>query len=860
MKKAKFLGDVSFARREFGEEIYEPLKEKAFTDLHLKAKSEAVNRRLLKAIQQESEPCFLLAPVLAYVERIDVEKIFPHYRFSHFELWLNQQSGLSDEENLRIRGKIAGKYVERSAYGAFFPIGMGKMYEGTHFVTAHKSPDLDTTIASFWGWLDAFAARVSDGLHVWNVPGGPPTSQIEIDWIFKDLFGPAVFSHLAQHKTTLSLTSQDLMTRKGMVETQLSNSVSQIDHNRAQNAIVLVDSAGMYLGDWRNVDIEPVRQIINLFSSCIRWFENHIHVQLIALFAKEKLSLREIEPFLKALFGICVIDCEPAREFSEKQKMHIDTFFTKVLHMKHGLAMSFEEFGIHLAKVGNVPFEGVDQMIASMKRSQLFDSAGTLIENRPRLFTYLEKAISSLHDAILKIRSRLEKLDIALKTKYEVFGHSPTFVSWRADVEEIRGKIGAYAHLTVNAEDEGRFFPVGVIHASEVRKSILGTVSLRDFCNRHEMGIPPYLEVISVIDHHKSHLQTLAPPFAIISDVQSSNCLVAKQAFLINDAHSLGGQTLQSIEEQIREHSKEQTPLASRLLVRLLQRKANQRGEHFIHPEREYIEYLHFLYGIFDDTDLLSKVSPMDLDCVAMLLNRLKTIALEHEIELIDLSDIPRGPQFTKKAAARILQNEETYSLYKKVYAYREQEVAHNMKLAAEDKPSNIFSDTKEQNVCCRVGQTKMFVNNLSTFEKHCEAIRHAWLTKAMQVCSEKPEIDLHIHMISTIVSADEVYSGKPASYEHADEMWIWIPFHDTSVEHLKRFLFAFQNAPNLQQYLIEVEVCGPRQDELSAIFQESFFPLTQKKSKAKESIAILRYKPSTLNSRKAMVSPFLPG
>ena len=35
---------------------------------------------------------------------------------------------------------------------------MGKIYEGTHFVTAHKSPDLDTTIASFWGWLDAFAA------------------------------------------------------------------------------------------------------------------------------------------------------------------------------------------------------------------------------------------------------------------------------------------------------------------------------------------------------------------------------------------------------------------------------------------------------------------------------------------------------------------------------------------------------------------------------------------------------------------------------------------------------------------------------------------------------------------------------
>ena len=49
------------------------------------------------------------------------------------------------------------------------------------------------------------------------------------------------------------------------------------------------------------------------------------------------------------------------------------------------------------------------------------------------------------------------------------------------------------------------------------------------------MGIPSYLEVISVIDHHKSALNTFAPPVAIIADAQSCNTLVAQKAFEIND-------------------------------------------------------------------------------------------------------------------------------------------------------------------------------------------------------------------------------------------------------------------------------------------------------------------------------------
>src|SRR3989338_4888651 len=116
--------------------------------------------------------------------KIDREGVLTHYTLTSFELWLNQMSGLSFSENFHIRAKIVGKRIDRSDYQAFFPIGMGKVYEGSHFVTAHRSPDLDTTISSFWGWVDAFGARVGDSLHIWNLPGGPPPSQIEIQWIF----------------------------------------------------------------------------------------------------------------------------------------------------------------------------------------------------------------------------------------------------------------------------------------------------------------------------------------------------------------------------------------------------------------------------------------------------------------------------------------------------------------------------------------------------------------------------------------------------------------------------------------------------------------------------------------------------
>ncbi len=860
------LGDFSVGREGFSDldAVFGRFEAKEFEGLVDRKRSELVNRALLELIQKEPEPCFLLPHVLEFVERVDREKLLHHYTFTSFELWLNLASGLSFEENYRVRAKIAGKWVERSDYQVLFPIGMGKVYEGTHFVTAHKSPDLDTTVASFWGWMDAFAARVTSGLHVWNVPGGPPSSQIEIDWIFRDLFGAAVFTHLPKTRLALSVTGNDLLSQKGFIRATLDTSLANIDHEREKNAVVLVDQEGFYLGDWRHLDVESVQQVIILLSTCIRWFENQLHLSIISLFAKQHLHLDEIKPLLQKLFGLRLEDCEPAKEFSLKQKGLVSRFLSLVLQIEKGFSLTFEQLGAGLVALHEGTFQTVDQIIEQMKEQKLFEASGVLHEDRPKIFHFLEKMVKTLHETIFKIRNRLERLDVALKTKQEVFGRRPTFVTVRADVEEIREKMRDYPYLAVTYPDHGRFFPVGVIQAADFRKSSLGTVSLRDFCNREEMGIPSYLEVISVIDHHKSSLATSSAPMAIIADAQSSNSLVAERAICINNRYSLLGQTAAELDEQIHKKRSSSSSLDHRLLMRLLQRRqaAETKGDFYVHPKREFIEYLHFLYAILDDTDLLSKVSVMDVEMVIQLLNRLKSIASQEEVEVIHVDDLPRDQKFPKKAAQRILQNEDMYSLYRQVYAYREQEVNDHLLLAAEKKPSNLFADTKEQNGCCRVGQTKLFAKNIKQFEQYADQIRRTWLEKAEAVYAQNPEIDLHIHMISTIVSAEEVYKATQGKYAHQDEMWIWVPNKEVSLAHLKSFLANFKNSPGLKNNPLALEFLGTNTEELAAIFAESFLeivPLQKPGIVPHQTVIVLKYQAGTLNSRKAMVSPFLP-
>ena len=148
---SKLLGDFIISLPMFSDldGIFSKFDNDEFKDLSDKDRRFYIHRVLCDLIDKEPQPCFLLGAVVNFIDRVNKEKIVLNYSFTQFELWLNQFSDLTMDENLHIRGKIVGKWVLRDAYQTLFPIGMGKMYPGSHYVTGHGSPDLDTTVAAF---------------------------------------------------------------------------------------------------------------------------------------------------------------------------------------------------------------------------------------------------------------------------------------------------------------------------------------------------------------------------------------------------------------------------------------------------------------------------------------------------------------------------------------------------------------------------------------------------------------------------------------------------------------------------------------------------------------------------------------
>src|SRR5690606_11827481 len=127
----------------------------------------------------------------------------------------------------------------------------------------------------------------------------------------------------------------------------------------------------------------------------------------------------------------------------------------------------------------------------------------------------------------------------------------------------------------------------------------------------------------------------------------------------------------------------------------------------------------------------------------------------------------------------------------------------------------------------------------------------------------KRSEIALHLHMLSTVVSAEEVYKGTAQPYQHQDELWIWIPETEVGFDLLRRFLSAFQDSPGVKNNALELVLSGKNCEAVQAIFSESFLkiPVSQDPSGEKRDwpLAALRYRAGSMNSRKAAISPFLP-
>lgn len=847
------------------DEVFESFQERHILSLNAFQKTEIVGRQLIRLLKAHEERRFLLTEVLDYIHRVHEQRILEKYTIMDFELWMNQFSGLTAEENYFYRALIAGKWIPREDYQAFFPIGMGKIYAGSHFVTAHQSPDIDTIVSSFWGWMDAFSARVSSGLHIWNVPGGAPESCVEVGILFHHFLHPQTFAYLSKNRAQLNLTSFDLMTQQGFVRKKRFEHSLHLDTDRTQSAVVLVDDDGYYMGDWRPFDVESIRQVIMLLNLCIRWFETTVHIELFSLFSKAELSREDILAFSRHIQELSVADSEPLKEMTLRQQNLLETFLKSVLGVSAGLQTTLFDMLLAIEQLEILSSEVLWGHIQALADSELFDKKGRLQDNRPLMFEYLQKIVVDLQETFKAFRQYIDTLDIGYQIKTKVFGHTPQYISYRTDVSEIENQMGAYPYLTVNVPGPSdKQIPIGIIRAQDLKKPYLGTATLRDFCNREETKVPPYLEVISVVDHHKSALFTNTAPTATIADAQSVNSIICQIAFSVHEEYSLGGMEAKSIEAQIADlFPKASTRKDFRILRRLYKKQEILKKQHlfFIDPAREYLEYLHYLYAIMDDTDLLTKVSKKDIEAVKDLLNKLKSITVKQEVETVDFDDIERDPQFVKKAAAKLLANKDLYSLYSVSSAEKEKTIAVNFIKCAEGKTSDIFMDTKVQNGCCRVGQTKMFNQNYPLYKKLHFQIRDFWYQTAVSVADKEPEIDLHLHMISTIASAEEVHQGQLIRYDHPDEMWIWIPETDLAVEHLKLFLNNFKASPALSAETIAIECYGKRAQEYQTIVKESFFKVEPKLCdlSSQLSYAVIYYTAGTLNSRKAMVSPYLP-
>ncbi|CAM0116975.1 hypothetical protein RSOCI_01350 [Rhabdochlamydiaceae symbiont of Dictyostelium giganteum] len=654
------LGDLLLSSRAFPhtESWIEQFKIAPFIELSSHEKFTRICRTLVEAISQETSHSFTLIPVLDFMTRVVQEGILPSFHFLQFETWLNKESGLSLEENIKIRGQIAGKWIPRNHYQALFPLGGGKVYKGPHFITAHASPDVDTTIASFWGWVDAFAARVTEGVHIWNVPGNTPPEHLEINLLFKAVLGNNLFSLLSRSDQALKVIAQDLFIQ--------------------------------------------------------------------------------------------------------------------------GTA----------------------------------SSSAALLET--------------------------------------------------ASLEEIQAVLREHPDVTILRQDDNKVTAsLGVITAKEISHTSLGTVSLRDFSNYEETKVPSYLEVISVLDHHKCHLVTKGAATISLSDAQSCNVLVAEKSLTLSDPYALGGSTLQEVQEQIKEiEGNLNTPSTLRIFQKLLQKLSifQQNTPYFVAKEREIMEYLHYLYAILDDTDLLSKVTYQDVMCIKELLNRLKSLSLGREVEIIHFDDIKIDELFVKKAAERILQNKDMYSLYQKIYALKEQNVDEHLLLAAQGLLSNLWSDTKEQNGCCRIGQTKMFANNYALFSSNRDELYHKWQERASESSLNNTKLDLHLQMISTIAGAEEKYKGGSQGYTHLDELWIWTTSTQEAFSHLKFFLQGFLSSSHVARLSLQVESLGKEWET----FIQKEFPVidiysSEKCGREVNQGIILRYPAAALNSRKAVISPYLP-
>ena len=824
-------------------------------------------RILHNALAQASEPCFCLVEVCEYFHTINRE-FAPEEELGlgHFEVWLSGRSAISHQEELEIRAKIAGKYLPRRAYQTYFPIGTSSQIAGSHIVTGHSSPDLDTAVASFWGWVDAFAAKVGSQVHTWNLPGGTLAPQDRL--VFDDLFGPELLSNLPKTRTELSLNALDLVDTSAIICKQSEHLVTELVDR--SGLLVWTDSDGYYLGEWRAKDAEAIGQVTGPLVESLLFVETQVQAALLLLIADAKSITREdlLEKALKKLGEQRLADLAPVRAFSPEQRAGLESFVQNLMHLTGGLQTSLYQL---LEWAEREAYCGFSDFTSSLRN--LSDQVNSLESNKSATFAILEKMpeiVRILNTAMGKARKYLSRLDVQVLIKQEVLGWPQALITARAGLEEVRLKTQTHEVLTcIYPETSDRFVALGAIEAKELRKTELATATVRDFCNREAVKIPPYIQVLSAMDHHAVQIRSQRVPVVSAADVQSCNVLLAESAFALNDQYGSAGLETGDIDAQLAELLEvASSTLSSKtqyLLQRLLTRKykVQRGGDWYIHPARELAEYWSFLLAIFDDTDLLTKVTPRDVRCVVQLLNRAKSLQVGQEMQILSEGDLEEDENFAENLADRILRHPETHSVYSKVYQFRERSVEASILACAQGQQDIFFADTKEQNNCARIGQSKLFAQNYPIFSQNIALLRARWLAIAQTIYTAHTFINLHLHMCSTISGAEDVFKGSSTKEcTHLDQIWFWLPEDELARENLAIFVSGLARSNELKGKTLELELINDRDNALGELVGSCFSNcrvFTASCMEFETPMFALHFPAGALNSRKASIAPHIP-
>jgi hypothetical protein len=854
-----YLGSIEFLDQKFPLEMYREV----FSD-HLKKctifeQHERIGKALFTYILRIKEEVFLLPKLVSFL--IEARAYLPSYHLSSFEFWMNHYTGATEEEKSTVRSRIVGKKIPRSEYQRFFPIGGGVEYTGSHYVFAHYSPDLDTTVASFATFLAAFGAKVGKARHHWVIPGGPPRGSKEMDFIFRKGFGEGVFSVLSSDSHKVPISSLDLLSHQNVVKKKLKDPYFDFSIERGKKAVVLVDDEGCYIGDWRDADGEFVDAIVNRFFSIFMEHSNGLQNGLISLFAKKPLTRKALENFIESIFARKLSDCNSTKECNNLLRIRLDKFIREVLGIKNGYCATFGEFLLQTSKqYGFSAFaEGLQQLTSKV----LFGKNQEIIEDRELIFKELEKLSILSKRAIDAFVHHLDSLEIAFSIKTRVIELQPHQLSHLAEIDEITKEMGEYTHLTVNYKENGKYYPLGVVYAADIHKKKVATTSWNDFSNPDETDSRPDVEVISFIDHHKMEVKSNAPITGIVRDAQSTNSIIANLVMEINQKYSSGGMSEKEIDAQIQEILQKELHLPEmRVLERLLEKKKtfSINGDYYISLEREILEYYQFLYAILDDTDILTKVTEYDVYAVASLLNRMKSIMVKKEVEIVHFDDLSKEENdFPSKAAKRLLKTTDLFSIYSEVYKAKEDALNQIILDTAKGGDTPFFQDTKRLGGgYASVGQLKYFAKNAEILQKKIGDLRQIWVERCQKIHAETSDVNLHIFMLSTIASADELFADTPAVSFHRDQLWFWIPESDKKAIHLlKEFLEHFCKSSKILPQELEVEFCG-KSLTYEKVFGELSREFVTKHLRSEHPMVALYVDQKSVTSRKSQVAAFL--